>query len=203
MRNRDSYGVIATGIVVVAAVLMAVVAVVALANRSPARVKLTRAQRPLVARLAVLRRAQTAGDRSGHFSGPILPGLTRLVATLPGNWGLGTVRVFLVVRRHDGIGTVTLYGRNISLEGGSTSANLHRPRDVTRGLVYSVGVVPDGVTQVRWVFRSHFLTAGGRRRRLIIDPMVRNNVAIAPVVDHQGQLVRATWYGRDGRVFRP
>ncbi len=203
MRRRNSYGRLATVIVVIAAVAMAVVAVVALAHRSSPRVRLTKAQRPLVARLAVLRRAQRGADRSGQFSGPIIPGLTRLVATLPGNWGLGPTRIYLIVRKHDGVAAVTLYRHTIGLEGKGATVNLHNPRDVNVGLVYTVGIVPDGVARVRWVFKSHYRNRAGRRTLLRVSPLVQNNVAVAPIVPHQGRLVAATWYQPDGRLFKP
>jgi hypothetical protein len=203
MPRRDSYGRLATVIVAIAAVAMAALAVVALANRSSPRVKLTKAQRPLVARLAVLRRAQRGADRSGQFSGPIVPGLTRLVATLPGNWGLGPTRIYLIVRKRDGVAAVTLYRHTIGLEGNGTSVNLHNPHDVSAGLVYMVGIVPDGVASVRWVFKSRYRNPAGRRALLRVSPMVQNNVAVAPIIPHQGRLVAATWFGPDGRVFKP
>src|SRR5437660_10110338 len=111
MRNRASYGPLATGLVLAAAALMAVVAVVALANRSPVRPpKVPARARHLVVQLQLLRRPQTGADRRLHLSGPIVPSLTRLAAIEPGNYGLGPVRIFVIVGRNGAPAILTVYG---------------------------------------------------------------------------------------------
>jgi hypothetical protein len=176
---------------------MAVIAVVAFANRTHTA-RLTRRELRVVSRLAVLRRPQQASDRSVDFSGPIVPGLTREVATLPGNWGLGPVHIFMVVGQRGRVSLLTVYGKRTLGLAETAPARLDNPRAIASGLIYTVGVVPDGVTSVRWIFRS-LAHARGSPVKLVIRPMVRNNVAIAPVIGRPRRLASATWYGRDGR----
>ncbi len=199
MRNRGSYAAVATGLVLAAAVVMTVVAIDAASNRSQP-VRLTRREARMLSRLAVLRRPQRAADRSVRFVGPIVPSLTRLVATMPGNWGLGPVRVFMLVRRHGRVALLTLYGRHRVGVGGVSTANLNNPRSVSSGLLYTVGVVPDGVAEVSWVFRSQ-PAAAVAPLTVTIHPMVHNNVAVAPVVTRPGRLVSATWFNAGGRAI--
>jgi hypothetical protein len=77
------------------------------------------------------------------------------------------------------------------------------PRDVLITSAETVGVVPDGVTRVRWE-----LANPGQRRPAVVHPRLRGNVATAPwsraprstrLLNEQW-LVGATWYGADGRV---
>jgi hypothetical protein len=201
MRSRASHTTIATGLVLAAAVVMAVIAVVAFADRTHT-VRLTRRELGVVSRLAVLRRPQQAADRSIDFSGPIVAGLTREVATLPGNWGLGPVHIFMVVGQRGRVSLLTVYGKRTLGLAEMAPARLDNPRAVASGLIYTIGVVPDGVTSVRWIFRS-LAHARGKPVKLVIHPMVRNNVAIAPVIGRPRRLVSATWYGQGGRPVRP
>jgi len=68
----------------------------------------------------------------------------------------------------------------------------------------TVGVVPDGVTRVKWE-----LDNPGQRTPTSVYPRVQGNVAIAPwtpaprstsLINDQF-LTGATWYGADGRVI--
>lgn len=78
------------------------------------------------------------------------------------------------------------------------------PRAVIITSFASVGVVPNGVTRVKWE-----LANPGQRRPIAVYPRVGGNVAIAPwtpaprstsLINEQ-LLVGATWYGADGRVI--
>ena len=202
MRSRDRYAGLATGVVLVAAVVMAGVAVVTINRNSHGTLRLNHREMRVMSKLAVLRRPQRSDDRRVEFIGPIVPSLTRLVATLPGNWGLGPVHMYMIVRKRGRVSVLTVYGRRSALgAAGSAGPGLDNPRNVTSGLLYTVGVVPDGVYDVRWIFRSR-LAATRQQLRLTIHPMVHNNVAVAPVLSHQGRLVDATWYGPNGRTIR-
>jgi hypothetical protein len=203
MPSRDRYGSWATGLVLVAALVMAGVAFLAINGGSPSAPRLNRREKRLVSKLAVLRRPQQSSDRKVEFIGPIVPSLTRLVATLPGNWGLGPVRMYMVVRKRGRVSVLTVYGRRSALgAAGMAGPRLDNPRNVTSGLLYTVGVVPDGVYDVRWVFQGR--PGGvGQPVNLTIHPMVHNNVAVAPVLGHEGRLLEATWYGPNGRAIRP
>jgi hypothetical protein len=181
----------------------------------------------LLNRLAVLRRPQTAADRSlrasqvrnfevQNFNGgdgqQLVGSLTRLAQTV--QTPRGTTRIYLIVETpvpgHDrippGVGprlgdqvSVLFTGAGGSGAGGTQPAgNLTDPRDVGLNGVVNEGIVPDGVTRVRWVYRGlgQYL-----RDRVTIVPTVRNNIAASRVVRSQGLLVTATWYGRNGRVI--
>ena len=78
------------------------------------------------------------------------------------------------------------------------------PRDVLITSRASVGLVPDGVTRVKWE-----LANPGQTSPVAVFPRVRGNVATAPwtpaprytsLINEQ-LLVGATWYGPDGRVI--
>ncbi len=78
------------------------------------------------------------------------------------------------------------------------------PRSVIIGSFVSVGVVPDGVTRVRWD-----LANPGQTKPIAVYPRIRGNVAIAPwtpapastrLINEQ-LLVGATWYRADGHVM--
>ena len=153
----------------------------------------------------------------------VIPKLTRLAATVS-TPATGPLRVYLLVRpipkgRTSAAGGT--YGVNVGvvsahgeIQGGSqfvTAKTLATPNVVGSGLSVpregtdpnrgvSVGVVPDGVTRVRWVF-----TGAGigvlHPHPVTIYPQVRNNVAVAAAAPGEGPLARATWYGADGRMI--
>jgi hypothetical protein len=78
------------------------------------------------------------------------------------------------------------------------------PHDVLITTYATIGVVPDGVTRVKWR-----LANPGQRHPATVYPRVHGNLATAPwtpaprstrLVNEQ-LLVGATWYGADGRVI--
>ncbi len=177
----------------------------------------------LIAKLAVLRRAQTPADRMpAHLklqdpeaqSGRIIPSLTRLVAIRPG------VRIYLVVttpyrgasqiwspRFGDQVTVVAITARGDTEGAGYPAADLHDASQlVTAGWLtpslrfdlrsaYDVAIVPDGVARVRWTFAS---TAGVAGR--VVDVPVTNNVALTPLRLSTYVLSSALWYAPDGGV---
>jgi hypothetical protein len=78
------------------------------------------------------------------------------------------------------------------------------PRDAMITSFATIGVVPDGVTRVKWE-----LTNPGQRKPAIVYPRVRGNVATAPDtpapvstrLGNEQWLAGATWYGSDGQVI--
>jgi hypothetical protein len=73
---------------------------------------------------------------------------------------------------------------------------------VFTGPGYNVGIVPDGVVRVQWVFDGRYPFANKHRRPFAIYPTVRSNVAISPIERNQGFVSSVTWYGADGRVIK-
>lgn len=170
----------------------------------------------LEAKLAVLRRPQTAVEAAyaKRFSrrGAAIAKLTRLATTV------GQVPIYLLVVRPPGragpfvvLSGVGPHGQRQGLTGRAVTASTLTPdavgagalsrrggRDPNRGL--SVSIVPDGVTRVEWIF-----TGAGfgvlNPHPVTVYPAVRNNVAVARVIPGQGPLARAVWYGADGRVI--
>jgi hypothetical protein len=89
------------------------------------------------------------------------------------------------------------------------SRKTHPVNTLTGQSGVTVGVVPDGVTRVRWVLgpapqglrpRNH--SQHGRASPVMVYPQIENNVAVAKVSGFK-QFSTATWYGRDGRVIAP
>jgi hypothetical protein len=78
------------------------------------------------------------------------------------------------------------------------------PRDVMIGLSGSVGIVPDGVTRVRWE-----LIDPGQSHPVTVYPKIDGNVAIAPItmshektgLMNEQDLASAVWYGAHGKVI--
>jgi len=143
----------------------------------------------------------------------IIPGLTRLAATVDvGPGPLSAVEIYVVVGRPPGypediVTALEVAGRHghryllypanvVDTETAAATGGL-APRAVSynAGLArkewLDVGVVPDGVTRVRWVFPG----PGGAT----VFPTVENNVAV-PRAGKLGGLLDATWYGSDGHV---
>jgi hypothetical protein len=174
----------------------------------------------LVSRLAVLRRPQTAADRSlpqhlhlasGEGLGAIVPGLTRLVATLP------NARIFMVVNEpapptHGRLAPLwsPRFGDLVSLIALTPSGNIEttgRPAvDLTNGLTpakisishrfrsgYVIGIVPDGVIRVRW-------GAQDRPHGAVHEssPRVTDNIVVARSVAVGGIVTSVKWYGPGG-----
>jgi hypothetical protein len=83
-------------------------------------------------------------------------------------------------------------------------AQVLTPRDVMIGEFGSVGIVPDGVTRVRWE-----LIDPGQSHPVTVYPRIEGNVATAPVTPshektglmNEQLLASAVWYGAHGRVI--
>ena len=179
--------------------------------------------RKLLDEYSVLRRPQTAADRSRGLSGLLAPGthvvpnLMRLATTLRDG-----EQVFVGVERRSVTRAdlaVNSYLIGVWITGphsygGATSVNpatdeprfpwpLGMRRDPrTRAWVPTwVSVVPDGVTSVGWTFfgPSH----GGYERRVAITVPVVGNVAATPVAGTgTADLVRVVWKGVGDRTIR-
>jgi hypothetical protein len=167
--------------------------------------------RQLVTDMSVLRRAQTAADRTmPTLGGPeakalaplIIPRYTRLVASPPG------ARAFLVVtkpstlpglwssRFGDDVGVVVVAGGQAGYRRGFPAVDLHDPANVFAvSAGYLMGVFPDGVASVRWTFRD---PVGGVERA--VTKRVVGNVAVARIPPGTRELWSAVWYGAGGRV---
>jgi hypothetical protein len=78
------------------------------------------------------------------------------------------------------------------------------PEDVMIGQFGSVGVVPDGVTRVRWE-----LINPGQAHPVPVYPRIQDNVATAPItrshakvgLGNEQYLASAVWYGAGGKVI--
>jgi hypothetical protein len=183
----------------------------------------------LEAKLAVLRRAQRPSDRGlvgySPAGGPLLVVRTRLAATVSTR-SAGRVRVYVVVRRLSAVrplgrrlrrGSVfasvfaLARGQIVNATGLIAPATVGTPGIVASGLRVrpgvidlnggvSMGLVPDGVARVKWMF-----TGAGfgvlHPRPVTVYPKVVNNVAVAPVVRGEGPLGRGVWYGAHGQVI--
>ena len=175
----------------------------------------------LEAKLAILRRPQTPADR-GVKALPGIARLTRLAATVDTTTA-GRVRVWVVVDRlpvhpskvrpeYFARAAVTANGGQIRNGSGSVSgAQLGAPSAVASGLLtaagavdpnvgVTVGLVPDGVTRVKWTF-SGVGFGVQHPHPVTVYARVQNNVAVAPVVPGQGPLVHTVWYGAGGSVI--
>lgn len=83
-------------------------------------------------------------------------------------------------------------------------ADLLTPRDVMITGLATIGVVPDGVTRVKWE-----LANPGQTKPVTVYPRVHGNLAIAPWTPaprstsllNEQWLIGATWYGPDGHVI--
>ena len=149
------------------------------------------------------------------FSFVIVPSLTRFATTITaGDGPLASVDIYLVVGRAAGYPadvatTVAVAGpadhryllgipevvdeqTAIATGGLTTSAvgSAGSPEG-TRGV--NAGVVPDGVTRVRWVFPQ------AQGRSVTVYPKVQGNVAVAKATGVG--VSSATWYGAGGDVI--
>jgi hypothetical protein len=196
-------------------------------SRSPADATASHAQsgpRQLISILGVLRRPQTAGDRSvpwpavevdrRFYDQPILT-LTRRVFTFPNGRGL-----FLVVVTHptrfgvppslparigDGVALWSLCCNGTAESAASLRAHaqlLPEERGVphAHAKYYSYSIVPDGVARVRWVFAAlHSPTQ--THSQATVWTTVHNNAAVAAVAPIPRPVLSATWYAADGHVI--
>lgn len=140
-----------------------------------------------------------------------------VIGTVPKTWGRGLISGW---RQSAG----TIGGLHLSLVGFTNDrtrgaqpvdevlnpaslampAETLTPQAVLITSLATVGVVPDGVTRVKWE-----LDNPGQRTPITVYPRVHGNVAIAPwtpaprstsLINEQ-LVVGATWYGADGRVL--
>ena len=222
-------GAFAVALGVACTLAVAIVFLVALGHRSHSSSPAAGppSLRALEAKLAVLRRPQTAADRSvPPLSGQPrlwIKSLTRLATTIDTS-AFGRVRVYVAVRDPLGPGPrqrqlrpqtvfALAFAGDRFIQGAlfpvgpassypsQVGSGLYNDRssgsDLNHGV--SVGIVPDGVKRVTWVFSG----AGygvSHPHPITIYPDVRNNVAVAAVAPGHGPLAHATWYGAGGRV---
>lgn len=224
-RRRPSVGSLALVLSALLTIAFAIGAIALLHHRSGQREPSAASANGLIARLAVLRRTQTAADvlpahlKLVHPQGKIIPSLTRLVAAPAG------AKLFLVVSTPatgprslwsptlgDQVSVVTVTKRGATQSPPIPSVDLSNAQEVTPGGVvtpgagpgptrpllrdaYDVAVVPDGVSRVRWTFTD----VSGKPGH-VLDANLINNVAYAPL-HRTGFLLRATWYAADGSVI--
>jgi len=184
--------------------------------------------RALVARLAVLRRPQTAADRlparlSAQLPGiglgfRIIPQLTRLAATIDAGAGLlSSVDIYVVVGGPPGVPVDIV--TTLAVAGGSTL--LGQPEVVDDPIAIATGgLTPTAVGSAgdyRVVANRGTVATGqsGVNLSVVPDgvtrvkwvfgaralyPQIENNVAVTRVAGPQG-LSDATWYGAHGQVI--
>lgn len=154
--------------------------------------------------------------RSAGGIGPGLEHIYLVLGTVPRAWGNGLISGWMQRGR-------AIEGLHLSLVGltskRSPTAQLQdeanytgrpmpaqalTPRAVIITNFATVGIVPDGVTRVKWE-----LANPGQARAVTVYPHVSGNIAIAPwtpaprstaLIDEQW-LVGATWYAADGRAI--
>lgn len=202
---------------VTVSLLIAVVAIVALDHggaSTPASTASPPGARALIARLAVLRRPQTAADRLPRAAiksldavwGPVVPSLARLVARIDGE------RIDLVVSKPPRAGFWTRFGDQVSLIavrdgryltgccGGFPAASLDNPGGLERLGPNPVTlrtplfeIVPDGVARVEWTF--------SRKGRDVVWLRPHDNI-VGPY--SRGEMWRPSvrWFAADGRPIR-
>ena len=191
---------------------------------APAR---SHAAQALISALAVLRRPQTGADRTlpdavaRHLSNVygsevhVVADLSRLVATLRGNGLSRGVRVYFVVVTSPGgdpdeLVEVMWRGMGGGIDGPISAGQLYRPPSAIPGVgsvsatgraYYWSSIVPDGVSRVRWIFKTR-PTRTAPAKPVAVYPTIQNNLATAPVVIHPTtSAVKVTWYGRHGQVL--
>ena len=217
-RVRSLAGVMAALLGVAVAIAVGAIALVSHGQGTPAGD--TAGTQQLIAKLAVLRRPQTAADilpSDLHIRsrlsppGTVIPQLTRLVRVLP------DARLYLVVttwspdstwsrRLGDQVSIVEISGGHAAQTVPSPAADLTNANEVfdltPAGLGspsqrgdYNVGIVPDGVARVRWTFPNRQNEPGA-----VLDVAVAENVAVTQARRDTGPLVlRAAWYAPDGQ----
>jgi hypothetical protein len=190
---------------------------------------LPRTARSLVARIAVLRRPQTAADRlpapalmqARKLDPSLVPSLTRFATTVDAGSGpLAAIRAYVTLSTANvptgsfasvGVALVssTPSARLLALSGGmapGAGALFSQPSDVL-----TVVVGRRSVRTSLWlaVLRDGVASArwvftpfpAGTGPDVTVFPRIENNVAIAPGAPAGGNLVSATWYATNGRVL--
>jgi hypothetical protein len=184
----------------------------------------------LTERLAVLRRPQTAADRTLPAREVTARGLVldrklvRLIAVLPAH-RLGTVRVSLIVHvvtrpgaqpftRADRRGAALASLLAVTSRGDNGHAGFAGTEPVTAGQLddplqqlsgvgppnLQVGLVPDNVARVEMVYSGAGFGVF-HPRQMVVDSSPRHNVSVVASRAVDGPLLRATWYAADGRVI--
>ncbi len=207
------------------AILIAVGALV-LANHHVSRraspVRVPAAARGLAGELGVLRRPQTAAERSFNHSrylkhvGPIVGRLTRLVRLPEG------ITLYLYVKPHSGFPRQLGFGAIRPAGGGggaccNSATSLSKPRSPQpAGNSGPLGgyptyvyfeIVPDGVASVRWVFpRQPGPLFGLPHNRayatpLTVDVKAHDNVAAIALRPRGLRASIDTWYSAGGNVI--
>lgn len=211
-RRRRRIRTLRAGLAVAAsaAVVVAVLVIAVGGHRPAASTRAPASPAPsVVARLAILRRPQTAADRAlnrlvarNRIVGPhrndparILPGDTRLVGYAPGGPS-GRLAVFVVMEDFSRSlprvpGAPPVHGPQASVEviptgetGGwmfGTNAAIGQPSAITSFYGYAVALIPDGVARVRWTFRPDPLKPGRHVTPPTRTVSVHENVAIVRI----------------------
>ncbi|MHB1567771.1 MAG: hypothetical protein ACYCXW_07430 [Solirubrobacteraceae bacterium] len=167
--------------------------------------------RRLLAAYAVLRRPQTAADRVWRSAASTrsVPSLTRLVRRLSNG-----DRLFVTVNRDlaGGFGAwIWLVPRTGQISGiETTTLRNFQPSPFLNPLpgpvfAWVAGLVPDGVSHVRWTFdcrfdsspcESHVVSVAAQSSLAVVqEPSSWCSAGACPTVD------ASVWYGRDGRVI--
>lgn len=166
----------------------------------------------IIGELGSFSRPQQPSDLEGYHSGKrdgrfIIRGLVRLARTEPIP-GVGTVRLYLVLGRLDGVGWSRPFGgagwaSAEAIGPGGTIAesprylpDRYQPEAVSvqplspNGPRLALSVVDSGVTRVTWTFSG---IAGAPPTT--VQAHVINNIAYAPVPAATGGLTHASWAG--------
>jgi len=218
-RRRAGGGGLAVALGATCAVAVVVVAVVALGHRGAPALSNQASGSSLAAleaKLAILRRPQTPGDRTYsryiRAPGSLIAKLARLATTV--DTAGGRTRVYLLVRQRSRFASLVAVDPDGQVEGetGPVTAATLKPNAVgasglivrgigierNRGL--SIGLVPDGVTRVKWIFTgSDFGVLDPHP--VTVYPELHGNVAVASIRPDEGPLASAVWYGVGGRVI--
>jgi hypothetical protein len=226
-RRRPSAGSLALVLSTLVTIAVAIGAIALLHHLNGRREPSAASANGLIARLAVLRRPQTAADvlpahlKLAHPQGTIIPSLTRLVAAPPG------ATLFLVVttpptgprvlwspRLGDQVSIVAVSNRGATQSLAVPAVDLSDAEEVTPvGGILTPGAgrgptlpVLRGAYDVAVVpdrvarVRWRFADATGQPGRAV-DAHLSNNVAYFPRQRSAAVLLRATWYAADGSVI--
>lgn len=225
-RRRTGARFSVSGVVLVgtllATIVIAVTAITSLHGRVNTTGPRTAARSTgLVAQLAVLQRPQQPTDvlpphaDLGSFSKlPVIPSLTRLIATLPGT------KLYLVVTKPwntawsrnlgDQVTILDINTHHVTWSQPIPAVDLNDPSQVSmlgappnswpHGLagMYNVEIVPDGVSSVQWIFDK----ANGDLLQAV-QPSVANNIAFAPATSATIPvlaLAHVNWYAANGNA---
>jgi hypothetical protein len=226
---RSGFGGALAMIVSIGIVALVAVAIATLGHNrssptgaSPVPAGTPAAARGLVAQLAVLRRPQTAPDRTLHdpFREELAPAgwrvlrkFTRLVGAFPVRRG-GSMRVYFVVSvpatrqaartgpwRGAVVSEITVY-RNTPIAGPPLHFDAHELDQPSARFGCGgeqCGIVPDRVKSASWLFGRYL--GSNPSQAITVHPTIRNNLAFAPAPGARDLLLSETWYDADGRAI--